>query len=234
MKKLLLGLGTVSLAILPVAAMVSCSTPATALDTEASKFEGTTTAKVTTVTAQSVADEFTAAKDEVTKDAILLANSTSTPVKASEGFTSMIKSMTVNAETNTTLDVVFTITEVPVTEETPAAEPTTKDATFTITGFAAPAEATLETEAAKFTTAVTLLTAGTSTEAATAIVTDKAILETFYKAPTLANGFDFTITSVDGTTADTVLTVVISVTDGKKAAKEVTFTVTGFTASTPA
>ena len=65
--KLLLGLGTVSLVILPVAAMVSCSTIETTLDTEVEKLNISKATKTPTTVVTAAIDSINNSTDAPTK-----------------------------------------------------------------------------------------------------------------------------------------------------------------------
>ena len=219
MKKLLLGLGTVSLAILPVAAMVSCSTTETTLDTEATKFtvslEAKTPATTTTEAVKSIMD----GKDAPAKLLALetLVGKDKLPTIA-DGFTFEVKSAMVNSKTDTTVDVKITITETDSTETVK-----TKDATLSITKLtkATAPTTTLALEAAKYDIskptqdkaitangALALFVAADTSELKT------GILETLVgkdNVPKTSPGFTFEVTTVvvgsDNTTVEVTITV---------------------------
>ena len=230
MKKLLLGLGTVSLAILPVAAMVSCSTTETTLDTEATKFtvslEAKTPATTTTEAVKSIMD----GKDAPARLLALetLVGKDKLPTIA-DGFTFEVKSAMVNSKTDTTVDVKITITETDSTETVK-----TKDATLSITKLTE-IKTTIETEFAKINREVQTITPHkTAIAAASSIITpigmdEKMIsLRKIADFPSPANGFTFevnlvTINSITPTTIDVKIT--ITETDGGKT-KDATLSIT--------
>ena len=239
MKKLLLGLGTVSLAILPVAAMVSCSTTETTLDTEATKFtvslEAKTPATTTTEAVKSIMD----GKDAPAKLLALetLVGKDKLPTIA-DGFTFEVKSAMVNSKTDTTVDVKITITETDSTETVK-----TKDATLSITKLTKatePAGPTLDTEVAKLNISQVTKTPATVVTVAIDSITNAAdsaakllALKVLADVPELEVGFSIEVKSatISGTTD---MTVIITVTqDGTEpiATKDAIFTITGLTAA---
>ena len=228
MKKLLLGLGTISLAILPVAAMVSCSTTTPTLDTEAANLAKEFKAKTATTTTTAAVKSITDAKDAVAKLAALKVL-VDVPALA-EGFAFEVKSATINSTKPTQVDVKITVTE---TGSTEATKPT-KDVTLLITGLTAgeAVEATLDTEAAKFGSKVTKTPNTTQADALATFTGDDAAaklaaLKVLVDVPTLADGFTFEVKSaaVSGAT-DLDVKITITKTAGATT-KDVTFKVTG-------
>ena len=241
MKKLLLGLGTVSLAILPVAAMVSCSTTETTLDTEATKFtvslEAKTPATTTTEAVKSIMD----GKDAPAKLLALetLVGKDKLPTIA-DGFTFEVKSAMVNSKTDTTVDVKITITETDSTETVK-----TKDATLSITKLtkATAPTTTLALEAAKYDISLAVLSteaAKTSAAAAALFTGDAAaqlaVLKTLVgdNVPTTSEGFTFEVTTAVVGSVNTTVEVTITVTEtaGTPGSNTATgkMTITGLTA----
>ena len=222
MKKLLLGLGTISLAILPVAAMVSCSTTTPTLDTEATKFTVSLEAKTPATTTTAAVDSITNAADAKAKLTALetLVGKEKLPTIA-EGFTFEVKSAMINTKLNTTVDVKIMIAETDSTETVK-----TKEATLSITKLTATEapSATLETEAAKFNISKAVKEEmSTLTSAGAVELLDVAIgapaklsaLETLVgieNVPTLAAGFTFKVTTaivgINKTTVEVIITVI--------------------------
>jgi hypothetical protein len=235
MKKLLLGLGTLSLAILPVAAMVSCSAETPTVETEAKKLTvevAVKDAELTKVLTSAVVTEITDAADAAAK-LVVVEKYTTIPTIA-EGFTFEIKSAAVKVVAEAqVVDVTITVTE--------TATPTnTATATLSITGLTVDSSIvtpTLETEKAKFISADTLSAKGTAAEAATAInaeteaVAQKRLIETFANLPTLAAEFSYAFKSAaaDETTA-TTLNVTFTISGPESVTLDVTLNITAFKA----
>ena len=236
MKKLLLGLGTISLAILPVAAMVSCSTTTPTLDTEATKFTVSLEAKTPATTTTAAVDSITNAADAKAKLTALetLVGKEKLPTIA-EGFTFEVKSAMVNTKLNTTVDVKIMITETDSTETVK-----NKEATLSITKLTAAEapSATLDTEAAKLNVSAVTKTPATTQAAAIATITGNATaklaaLKVLADVPTLADGFTIEVTAAAASgTTDMTVSITITETAGTAGSntKDVTFTVTGLTA----
>jgi hypothetical protein len=236
MKKLLLGLGTLSLAILPVAAMVSCSATTPTVETEAKKLTvevAVKDAELAKVLTSAVVTEITDAKEAAAK-LVVVEKYTTIPTIA-EGFTFEIKSAAVKVVAEAqVVDVTITVTET----ATPA---NTATATLSITGLTVDSSIvtpTLDTEAAKFETAETLKPAIETTVAAAAItgatdaVAKKIALEVYINLPTLADGFTFEVkTATVDVKVNTTLNVTITITDATAVTKDVTLVITGFTAT---
>ena len=218
MKKLLLGLGTISLAILPVVAMISCSTTPTpttpTLDTESEKFNISLLAKHFTITtsdaiAAIVWDQSTnhdALKNLVGEDKL--------PTLA-DGFTYKVTTAVVNSKIPTTVDVKITVTE---TDGIVGSN--TKYATLSITKLTS-VTPSLSTESNKFTLNLDSLDPTITTSAA--IATFRGDADTKLKAlkdlvgeenlPILADGFTFEVklvalNSETPTTVDVEITVI--------------------------
>ena len=224
MKKLLLGLGTLSIAILPVAAVVSCGTEsATTLEKEAAKFT-TTVTKTPTTTTEVAVKSITDAADATAK-ATALAVFAEVPT-VSEGFTTEVKSAAVDTTTKTTVNV-----KIVITETAGEAGKNTKEVIFSVTGLTAvetPETPTMETEIAKFpATEVSKIVTDNAATAAPKITEET--LETYFTTVELATGFSykFTTATASGDTVDLVLTV----TGPVAPTKDVTISLTGFQAA---
>jgi hypothetical protein len=233
MKKLLLGLGTLSLAILPVAAMVSCSaTPS--LNEETNKLNISVASKIKDVTTTIVATEINSALNEDAKLAAV--DKYATLPTLADGFKLEVKSAEVNGET---VEIKITVTETANTDTTT----NSKDAIFTIKELVA-VKPTLETEFNKINTnRETIIPSKTSTAAAASIIvaSDKdskeATLKLLVDIPTLAEGFTLEVKSAKiNSTTKTSIDVLIAVTeiantDTTTNSKEATLTITGLTIS---
>ncbi|MGL6125316.1 MAG: hypothetical protein ACRC1F_02375 [Metamycoplasmataceae bacterium] len=220
MKKLLLGIGASLLAILPIAAVVSCSS-STPIETEAAKFKSAETIN-NGVTADEAAKAITTASTPEAKKTEL-AKYYKAP-ELSTGFTFDVKDAKVNSKTSTTLDVTVTIEETEV-------EANTKDITFEITKFMS----AVEFEAAKFKEAVTKDATITATVAAKAIndastqEAKKTELAKYFTIPALSDGFTYEIMKVEASGTKIDVEIKVSQTTPSENAT-VKFSVTGFTA----
>ena len=234
MKKLLLGLGTLSLAILPVAAMVSCSATTPTLETEATKFTTEVVTKDTTAVTSAVVKEITDGADAAAR--LVSVEKYATLPTIAEGFTFEVKTAAVKVVAELqNVEVIITVTE---TANTDTAT-NSKDATLTITGLAVDSTIevpTLETEAAKFVEVAAIDGKIKVADAATAIndaadaAAKQIALEVYTILPTLAEGFSLEVKSAAAdTTVKTTLNVTITITDATSTTKDVTLVITGFT-----
>ena len=217
MKKLLLGLGTVSLAILPVAAMVSCSTttPQTSptLETEAAKLNTSLRAKYFTMTTSQAIATILSDQSESHDGLKSLVGEDNLPTLA-DGFTFVVTSAMVNSKINTTIDVKIT-----VIEKDEYIDDNTMYTTLQITKLTS-VPASLDTESSKFILNLNSLDENiTTTEAIAKFRGDANVkLETLKSLvgednlPTLADGFTFEVklvalNRVTNTTIDVEITV---------------------------
>jgi tRNA-binding EMAP/Myf-like protein len=229
MKKLLLGLGTVSLAILPVAAMVSCSsTPS--LDEQISKLNISVGSKIKDATTITVATEINTASDAIAKLAIV--EKFANLPKLADGFTLEVKTAEINGST---VEIKITVTEI--------ANTNSKDTIFTIKELVS-VKPTLETEFNKINiNRETIVPIKTATAAAASIIiandkdSKEAALKLLVDLPILADGFTLEVKSVKiNSKTKTSVDVLIVVTetsniDTTTNSKDATLTITGLTIS---
>ena len=232
MKKLLLGLGTLSLAILPVAAMVSCSTETKpTLEAEAEKFNVSVASKLKDVTTTDVAKEINEAKTPETR--LVAVEKYATLPTMAEGFTLEIKSAIIKAvELSTVVEVIITVTE---TTNTDTAT-NSKDVLFSISELMIDQTIpTLASEAEKFSAVTTTSTDVTAITAAAAIVALQTQEERMKEVakyatlPVLSDGFTFEIVSAP--TGDKMIGLKILIKNTLGGELEITWIIQGFAAA---
>ena len=237
-KNILLGLGAMSLAVLPIAAVVSCSATdgKGTLDGELKKFNKSFKSLNKTETAEIVAGKFIG---DASAQLIVLETyiGKENVPSISEGFTFEVKKAIVNLEDNTKVDVQVTITETDSKEVVKS-----QDATLTIAGFKTievPKVPTLAEVAAQF--RVELPTAVTPAGLVSAQVS--RFLDDNYegnKPPFVSNLgkelesstlFKFEIASAKASSDSTKLEVMIKITEiSSNTVETATLSFTGFTA----
>jgi hypothetical protein len=234
MKKLLLGLGTLSLAILPVAAMVSCSAEEPIIEnkatvkTEAKKLNIEVASKIKDVTTTDVTTAINDAKTPAEK--ILAIKKYATLPTIATGFTLEVKSATtVDVELSTVVEIMIVVSETATPEKT-------ANATFSITELKVDQTIpTLASEVDKFKTAVstsitdTALIAEEEFTNATTPAGKLEALNIYYLIPKLAEGFTLEVKSgkVNPTT-NTTLDVFFRITNSKSKSLDGVLHITSF------
>lgn len=228
MKKILLGLGTSLLAVIPLAAVVSCSSTETpTIDTEVAKFNTSVATTKADMNAVAAAKTINDAKDDAGKLTKLKDLVTEVPTVA-EGFSFTITSAKANS---TTLEVSIKVSET----ATPA---NNKEATFKVTGFKA-LSAIEEAESKFATPGVATNKAITSAEVVKRITTGAdaaaklAELEKIVDVPKTTGVTVEVKTASVVTATPTKIEVGITLTEGTNTAN-VTWTVTGLVDETVA
>ncbi|MGL6125210.1 MAG: hypothetical protein ACRC1F_01820 [Metamycoplasmataceae bacterium] len=229
-KKLLLGLGASLLAILPITAVISCSSDSStpvSVKPEAEKFDKTVvTTAVGFISAEEAVKEIQSGKNAQERlDA--LKSFASVPT-LSEGFEFEVLSAKINPGTNTTIDVLIKVFEKGNKENF-------EEVTYRVEGFVAP-NTDLDTEAAKFNVSVVTKKPNLNSNEAIKTINDAttpeeslAALKELADVPTLEQGFEFAVIEARISSTNTVIDVSILVSRTiVTEAKYVNFKVTGF------
>ncbi|MGL5617868.1 MAG: hypothetical protein ACRCWU_02290 [Metamycoplasmataceae bacterium] len=196
MKKILLGTGALVLAVIPVAAVVSCSSSGTTLKKEAEKFNTSVPTKATGMNSSDAAGSIFFAKTPAEKKAALVELAKTIPTLDSE-YEFAVLSAEVDSQTTTTINV-----EIDVYSGANHKSDEHETVTFKVTGFSAPA--TLQDEATKFGTTLPTKEAS-KTPAQAALQINEAtpedekweVLKTLITLPVRGSGFKYEITTAE-------------------------------------